>query len=109
MLKSGLGICSSVLAVAFLLEGAACAEESKHLGLVTFDIRTGGDDGLTQRFANALEVEFQRSGSFILSKNGEPVDIVVTIPSSLKWRAVGPRERVTYVAKFSGGGRSSFW
>jgi len=107
MLNSGLRACSFALAIASLLPGAACGEGRIRTGPVTFDIRTGGDDGLTQRFADALDATFRGSGLFVLGSDGRPIDLVVTVPASLKWRRIGRRERVTYVAEFSGRGNQT--
>jgi hypothetical protein len=46
----------------------------------------GGDDGLTQRFADALKAELQRSADFTSTKVANTAfDVKMLIPSHVKW------------------------
>ena len=60
----------------------------------------GGDDGLTMRFAAALEEAFKASPLFG-GQAEESRTLVATIPTNLRWRDVGGRTRFGYHVVFS--------
>jgi hypothetical protein len=69
-----------------------------------FEIRTGGDDGLTQRLADALRSAFATAPGFTADASSER--LVVTIPTHVAWREVGGRTRVTYAVELALGAQS---
>jgi hypothetical protein len=67
------------------------------------EIRRVGDDGLTVRFADALEAGIRRSLTFTLAGRDPPGNVlVVQIPSNLGWTRVGDRIRVRFEIEFLG-------
>ncbi len=103
MLKKFIKALGVAAGFAALLENSACAEAPMRSRPVSVDVRVNADDGLSQRFGAALEAAFRRSGSFVWAKNGEPVDLVVTVPSNLEVN-VG---RAAFVVEFSGSGNQA--
>ncbi len=93
-------ISKSIIAMT-LLALAACATASPSAHTTLVEVWRGGDDGLTSRFADAIEEAFQRAPEFSLSSGKVPGTLVVTIPTSLGWTQVGERTEVTYVVEFS--------
>lgn len=85
---------------AALFENSACAGTSMRSRPISVDVRVNADDGLSQRFGAALEAAFRRSRSFSWAKNGEPVELVVAVPTNLEVD-VG---RAAFVVEFSGSG-----
>lgn len=60
-----------------------------------------GDDGLTIKFADALESEFKASRLFVLSCCNKPGTLVVTISKNVGWRRIGRRTQVLYSVEFT--------
>jgi hypothetical protein len=74
---------------------------------VPVEIRRGGDDGLTQRFADALETGIGRSGTFTMASGvSHPPFLVLNIPSHLEWTRVGDRVRARFQVEFRRGDSS---
>lgn len=72
------------------------------------ELWTGGDDGLTQRLADAVREEFRMSGRFLLIEaGGTPEALKVIIPTHVGWQEVGKRTRVTYLLELESRGRRS--
>ena len=69
------------------------------------EIFTGGDDGLTQRLAEAIRSEFKQSGRFTLGVPSSADTLRVTIPTHVGWQDVGGGTRVTYQLRLDRGGR----
>jgi hypothetical protein len=91
----------SILATALVLL-AACATSPSSAKPTPVEVWRGGDDGLTSRFADALEAAFRGAPEFSLSSGKVPGTLVVTIPTNLTWRKVGDRTEVTYSVEFTG-------
>lgn len=68
------------------------------------EVWTGGDDGLTQRLADAVREEFRASPRFrmVVGRSGA---LRVIIPTHVGWRDIGTRTRVTYRLELERGGR----
>jgi hypothetical protein len=63
---------------------------------------TGGDDGLTSRFVDALEKAFHASQNFTIDDTCEKQEtLLVTIPTHLKWEELGEKIKVYYIVKIS--------
>ena len=92
---------SRVVAVA-LVALAACATSPTSAKTTLVEVWRGGDDGLTSRFADALEATLRGAPEFSLSSGKVPGTLVVTIPTNLTWRQVGERTEVTYSVEFTG-------
>jgi len=60
------------------------------------EVWRGGDDGLTLRFTDALEEALIGSVALAAGQGKLPGTLVVTIPTNLRWEAVGRRTRVFY-------------
>ncbi len=60
------------------------------------DIRRGGDDGLTLRFAEALEAAFHDSELLTLIGERKSGTWIVTIPTHVGWTQIGDRTRMSY-------------
>lgn len=84
--------------------GSGCATPrndavASRSGFVPVNISTEGDDGLTQRLADAIRTDFGRSSVFRVTGAGTPSVLKVTIPT-VAWKQIGSRTRVTYQAIF---------
>jgi hypothetical protein len=60
-----------------------------------------GDDGLTLRFADALQAAFRASPRFSEGQSKEPGTLIVTIADHLGWKEVGNRTRASYKVTYS--------
>ena len=80
----------------------ACETAPSAAAPVPLEVWRGGDDGLTLRFADALEASFRRFPAFVLSSGKRPGTLVETIPSNVGWKQVGSRTKVIYSVEFTG-------
>lgn len=70
-------------------------------------IRRVGDNGLTVRFADALEAGIRHSPMFTLAGHDRPESVlIVQIPSNVGWTQVSGRTRVRFEIEFRRGGSS---
>ena len=60
-----------------------------------------GDDVLSQRLAERVESEFERSPNFAIGSGKKPGTLVVTIPTNVEWKLVGKRTQVSYNIEFA--------
>jgi hypothetical protein len=74
--------------------------------VVPVEVLTGGDDGLTQRLADAICSEFERSAHFTLIPAAGSETLRITIPTHVDWEQVSGRTRVTFRLKLERGGRN---
>ena len=74
--------------------------------VVPVEVWTGGDDGLTQRLAEAVRNEFRQSSRFALVSGPAPESLRVTIPTHVGWEQRGGRLRVSYELRLSRDGRN---
>lgn len=96
----------SIIPFFLLLGCGSCFATIAHpKGAVPVQIVTGGDDGLTQRLADAVREEFRHSAQFTLAMSPTPDSLIVTIPSHVRWEKVGDRTRVTYALTLQTGAR----
>jgi hypothetical protein len=79
----------------------ACANAPAPVAATKVEVWREGDDGLTVRFADALESSFQNSPEFSLSSGGVPGTLVATIPTNLTWQQDARGMKVDYVVEFS--------
>jgi hypothetical protein len=75
---------------------SGCSSATK---VVVTDLRVGGDDGLTQRFAVALRSGIERSPDFVTDRKND-AGLVMTIPSNLTWSDRQGRLSFTFVVEF---------
>jgi len=87
-----------IIAVSLLL---ACGVASAQTPRTLVEVWKGGDDGLTNRLADALKDAFKSSSDFQLSNGKKTGTLVVTIPSNVEWRQVGKRTKVLYTVDFA--------
>ena len=73
---------------------------------VPVEVFTGGDDGLTQRLADAIRSEFGRSARFTLALAPTSDLLRVTIPTNVGWKGVRGKTRVTYQLRLERAGRT---
>jgi hypothetical protein len=69
------------------------------------EFRRTGDDGLTMRFADALEQALRKSGLFILAVRDEPrtpTTVIVTIVENLHWHGTEQGTMASYKISFQG-------
>jgi hypothetical protein len=106
-----LAIVVAFLLIAVCTNGAPAAKSTTPV-----EVWRGGDDGLTQRLAAALEDAFRSSPYFTLSTGKKPGTLVVTIPTNVGWKQVGGRTLVRYAVEFAstdnqsiGRSRGSCW
>ena len=67
----------------------------------------GGDDGLTQRLADALRSEFAKSRVFTLLQTSTRHSLRVTIPENVGWREINGRTQVNYEVRLARGVQGS--
>ena len=72
---------------------------------VPVEVGAGGDDGLTQRLADAVRTGFEHSAHFRLSASGTLNALKVTIPTHVGWDEINGRTRVSYQLRLDRGGR----
>ena len=65
------------------------------------EVWRGGDDGLTQGLAGAIENAFRSSPDFTLSNGKKPGTLLVTIPTNVDWKKKFGRTKVRYTVKFT--------
>jgi hypothetical protein len=68
------------------------------------EVRRNGDDGLTSRFADALEAAFHDSELLTLIGDKQPGALVVTIPTNIEWARIRHRTRMAYSVELTGEG-----
>jgi hypothetical protein len=89
---------SVILAVSLLV---ACGVASAQTPRTLVEVWKGGDDGLTNKLADALKDAFKSSSDFQLSTGKKPGTLVATIPSNVEWKQVGKRTKVLYKVNFA--------
>jgi len=89
---------SILLIGALVLPGCATAIAPNRP--IPVEIWRVGDDGLTVRFADALEAAFQEASMFRLSTNQAQGTLVVKIPRNVSWTRTGGSTHVNYVVDF---------
>ena len=75
-------------------------------GRVPVEVVTGGDDGLTQRLADAIRIELESSAAFTLAPASASNPLIVTIPTHVGWEDVGSRTQVMYELRLDRGGKN---
>lgn len=94
-----------IVLTTMLLAGAvaaSCAGTLPHESNPTpVEVWRSGDDGLTVRFAEAVEAAFQASPLFSKSSGKQPGTLMVTISSNVGWQPVGDRVRVSFKVAFT--------
>jgi len=78
---------------------AACVHASP--AVTPVEVWRGGDDGLTVKFADALQTAFGSSSAFALSSGKKAGTLVVNIPSNLQWKEINGRTQVLYTVDFT--------
>lgn len=97
-------------ALLFAIACAACptaqgkADPPTHVK-VPVELWVSGDDGLTQRLADAVRSELTSSGAFALSPAGMRNSLKLTIPHNAGWRQINGRTQVSYDVRLERGGR----
>lgn len=72
---------------------------------IPVEIFTGGDDGYTQRLADAVRGMFEKSSAFTLAPNSATNALIVTIPTHVAWKDVGSKTRISYRLRLERAGR----
>ena len=90
-----------ILIVAAVLALTACSKPPLLANSTPVEVWRGGDDGLTARFADALEAAFRQAPEFSPNIGKIPGTLIVTIPTNLIWRRVANRTEVTYSVEFT--------
>lgn len=85
-----------LLAVSAAIAGSARAEPPSPIAV---DVRRSGDDGLTQRFTEAVEAALRRSRIFALS-NRRPPRLLFEISQIVEWTEIGGRIRFHFQVSF---------
>jgi hypothetical protein len=66
------------------------------------EVWRAGDDVLTSRLRDSLEIALKSSRDFTLSNGKKPGSLVIGIPEHVGWKETsGGRTRVTYEVEFS--------
>jgi hypothetical protein len=87
----------ALLAASVAVSGCATATARSS---VPVEVWRGGDDGLTVRFADALEAALTQSPAFTPSTSGQPAMLVAEIPTNLEWTRAGGDIQVHFVVNF---------
>ena len=100
----------TILALTVLASCFGCSTVSTLIvanpgNVVPVSIFTGGDDGLTQRLAAAIEIEFFCSSQFARASGLSDNPLRVTIPTNVEWDKIGGSTRVKYQLRLERRGR----
>lgn len=90
----------ALLVVAVAGFGLACTI-SPSTAPVPIEVWRLGDDGLTLRFAEAIEAGLRSSRALILATRSRPGAAVLRIPNHVSWDRVGSETRVQYTVELS--------
>lgn len=80
---------------------SACATSPSRGRPTPVEVWRGGDDGLTVRFADALEAAFRAAPEFSLSTGKAPGTLIVTISSNVTSKQDQGRSEVSYSVQFT--------
>jgi hypothetical protein len=86
-----------LLAVSAAITGYARAEPPSPIAV---DVWRSGDDGLTVRFAEALETALRRSHIFTLGSRQRPARLLFEIPQIIEWTEIGGRAQFHFQVNF---------
>lgn len=79
---------------------SGCADSQASVESTPVELRRVGDDGLTSRFADALEKALTSAPDFSITAGNSPGTFVILIPSNVDWDQSGDRLRVKYAVRF---------
>lgn len=65
------------------------------------EVWCGGDDGLTERLCDSIELQFKSSPYFQMSAGKKPGTLIVSIPTNVMWKEKKGRVEVFYTVQFS--------
>lgn len=68
--------------------------------LIPVAVLCGGDDGLTSRLCDQLELAFRKSIDFTISLKETPKTLKVKIPTNLDWKKVAGRIKAFYTVEY---------
>jgi hypothetical protein len=71
---------------------------------LTVEVRTGGDDGLTQRLADQLRATFAAAPTYIAGTLAKR--LIITIPTHVEWRKIDGKTWITYRLEIASGPKS---
>jgi hypothetical protein len=77
------------------------AQRTELRGPVPVELRHVGDDVLSERFADAVDMAFGAAADFRVNGSREPGTLVVRIPTNILAKPVGKRIRARYSVEFS--------
>jgi hypothetical protein len=72
--------------------------------LTMVEVRTGGDDGLTQRLADQVRATFAATQGYTAAHS--PKRLIITIPTHVQWREIKGRTKITYHVEIASGSKS---
>ena len=84
---------------------SAAAPVASPTNPIPVQIVTGGDDGFTQRLADAARGKFEKSAAFTLAPASATNALIVTIPTHVEWQEVGRKTRISYKLRLERAGR----
>lgn len=87
---------STLCALATLLIAAS--------GPIMVEVRTGGDDGLTQRLADQVRATFAATPGY--TADVSPKRLIITIPTHVQWREINGRTQINYHVEIASGSKS---
>lgn len=68
------------------------------------EVRTGGDDGLTQRLADQVRTTFAAAPGYTADTSAKR--LVITIPTHVQWREIHGDTKITYRVEIASGSKS---
>jgi hypothetical protein len=80
---------------------AACAASLISYEPTLVEVWHVGDDVLSERFADRLDIAFTNSSDFTLSSGRKLGTLTVTVPTNIVWKRIGKRARAIYTVDFS--------
>ena len=84
-----------------VLSQTACAGSDGARFKVPAELRVGGDDGLTQKFAETLRTAIEESTDFATSLSTDGKPLLLTIPTHLYSRPAQGRTNFQYIVIFT--------
>ena len=68
------------------------------------EVRTGGDDGLTQRFADQVRTIFAAAPAYTSDTTAKR--LLIYIPTHVQWRKIHGNTKITYYVEITSGSKS---
>jgi len=83
------------------LPASNAVAETRSPATVLVEVRSGGDDGLTNQFTEILTAAFQKSAAFRISRSRNAPKLIVSMPTSVWHSGLGNEIEVKAIVNFA--------